>query len=199
MKVILIVLFCLMQNLGSESVVIDCSWPVIVKERFPTFEKRSKRFAEEGSGFSEENPEEGSGFQESIFVDTSGEIVQPKLGISGEKFVEALLVADYSMVRHFAGDDLETYLMTVMNMDEFTSDDGSADSLLKSFCKWQHLRNTEDDSDPLHHDIAILNVTCNTLGLAEVGSLCESASSCNINEDSGLTLAYTIAHEIAHK
>ena len=36
------------------------------------------------------------------------------------------------------------------------------------------------------------------MGLASLGSICDHERSCNINEDSGLTLALTIAHEIGH-
>ena len=33
-----------------------------------------------------------------------------------ERFIEAMVVADKSMVEHYRNDDLETYLLTVMNM-----------------------------------------------------------------------------------
>lgn len=36
-------------------------------------------------------------------------------------------------------------------------------------------------------------------GLSRVNGLCTKDKSCNVNEDSGLALAYTIAHEIGHK
>jgi len=36
-------------------------------------------------------------------------------------------------------------------------------------------------------------------GLSRVNGLCTKEKSCNVNEDSGLALAYTIAHEIGHK
>jgi hypothetical protein len=39
---------------------------------------------------------------------------------------------------------------------------------------------------------------CDTLGLASLGSICDKERSCNINEDTGLTTAFTIAHETAH-
>ena len=37
------------------------------------------------------------------------------------------------------------------------------------------------------------------LGLSQVNGLCTKDKSCNVNEDNGLNLAYTIAHEIGHK
>lgn len=40
---------------------------------------------------------------------------------------------------------------------------------------------------------------CDTLGFTPMGSICDPARSCNINEDTGLTVALTIAHEIGHK
>ena len=36
-------------------------------------------------------------------------------------------------------------------------------------------------------------------GLSQVNGLCTKDKSCNVNEDNGLNLAYTIAHEIGHK
>ena len=37
------------------------------------------------------------------------------------------------------------------------------------------------------------------LGLAELGTMCESRKSCAINEDNGLSTAFTIAHELGHQ
>jgi len=39
---------------------------------------------------------------------------------------------------------------------------------------------------------------CDTLGLAELGTMCDSASSCSIVQDNGLSAAFTIAHELGH-
>ena len=44
-----------------------------------------------------------------------------------------------------------------------------------------------------------LNEPCSTLGLAEVAGMCQSYRSCSVNEDTGLSLAYTVAHELGHK
>ncbi|XP_048460414.1 A disintegrin and metalloproteinase with thrombospondin motifs 12-like [Rhincodon typus] len=83
-----------------------------------------------------------------------------------------------------------------------------ADHTLSSFCKWQRNVNPKSDSTPHHHDIAILltrmdlcagmNRPCETLGLSHVSGMCQPLRSCNINEDSGLPVAFTIAHEIGH-
>src|SRR4029434_3450991 len=43
------------------------------------------------------------------------------------------------------------------------------------------------------------NQPCETLGLSPLSVMCKPHSSCNINEDSGLPLAFTIAHEIGHR
>ena len=40
---------------------------------------------------------------------------------------------------------------------------------------------------------------CGTLGLAQVSGMCQSEMSCNVNEDTGLALAYTVAHELGHR
>ncbi|XP_043536523.1 A disintegrin and metalloproteinase with thrombospondin motifs 12-like [Chiloscyllium plagiosum] len=83
-----------------------------------------------------------------------------------------------------------------------------ADHTLSSFCKWQRNVNPKSDSTPHHHDIAVLltrmdlcagmNRPCETLGLSHVSGMCQPLRNCNINEDSGLPVAFTIAHEIGH-
>ncbi|XP_072353423.1 A disintegrin and metalloproteinase with thrombospondin motifs 12-like [Scyliorhinus torazame] len=83
-----------------------------------------------------------------------------------------------------------------------------ADHTLSSFCKWQKNVNPKSDSTPNHHDVAVLltrmdicagmNRPCETLGLSHVSGMCQPLRSCNINEDSGLPVAFTIAHEIGH-
>ena len=44
-----------------------------------------------------------------------------------------------------------------------------------------------------------INEPCSTLGLAHVNGMCQPHRSCSVNEDSGLSLAYTVAHEMGHK
>ncbi|XP_056401344.1 A disintegrin and metalloproteinase with thrombospondin motifs 12 isoform X1 [Hyla sarda] len=83
-----------------------------------------------------------------------------------------------------------------------------ADQTLASFCKWQKSINPKSDSHPAHHDVAVLltrkdicagrNSPCETLGLSHLSGMCQPYRSCNINEDSGLPMAFTIAHEIGH-
>ncbi|XP_057704343.1 A disintegrin and metalloproteinase with thrombospondin motifs 7 isoform X2 [Corythoichthys intestinalis] len=83
-----------------------------------------------------------------------------------------------------------------------------ADNSLNSFCKWQKRLNMKGDEHPLHHDVAVLltrkdicasiNMPCETLGLSHVVGMCQSHRSCSINEDTGLPLAFTVAHELGH-
>ncbi|XP_053557160.1 A disintegrin and metalloproteinase with thrombospondin motifs 12 [Bombina bombina] len=83
-----------------------------------------------------------------------------------------------------------------------------ADQTLSSFCKWQKSINPKSDLHPAHHDVAVLltrkdicagkNVPCETLGLSHLSGMCQPFRSCNINEDSGLPVAFTIAHELGH-
>ncbi|XP_060763669.1 A disintegrin and metalloproteinase with thrombospondin motifs 7 [Neoarius graeffei] len=83
-----------------------------------------------------------------------------------------------------------------------------ADSTLTSFCSWQKNLNPQSDTHPVHHDIAVLitrkdicagkNQPCETLGLSHLSGMCQPHRSCNINEDSGLPVAFTIAHELGH-
>nr|XP_020831650.1 LOW QUALITY PROTEIN: A disintegrin and metalloproteinase with thrombospondin motifs 7 [Phascolarctos cinereus] len=83
-----------------------------------------------------------------------------------------------------------------------------ADNTLRSFCKWQKSINMKGDTHPMHHDVAVLltrrdlcaamNRPCETLGLSHVSGMCQPHRSCNINEDTGLPLAFTVAHELGH-
>uniref|UniRef100_A0A665UVS2 ADAM metallopeptidase with thrombospondin type 1 motif 7 n=1 Tax=Echeneis naucrates TaxID=173247 RepID=A0A665UVS2_ECHNA len=83
-----------------------------------------------------------------------------------------------------------------------------ADNSLNSFCKWQKKLNMKGDEHPLHHDVAVLltrkdicaaiNMPCETLGLSHVAGICQPHRSCSISEDTGLPLAFTVAHELGH-
>ncbi|KAL5022410.1 hypothetical protein ScPMuIL_001565 [Solemya velum] len=80
-----------------------------------------------------------------------------------------------------------------------------ADVTLNSFCQWQA---TLGEVGTKHHDHAVLltsldicayrNAPCDTLGFAPIKGMCHRLRSCSINEDTGLTTAFTIAHEIGH-
>ncbi|KAM6945166.1 A disintegrin and metalloproteinase with thrombospondin motifs 12-like [Lycodopsis pacificus] len=83
-----------------------------------------------------------------------------------------------------------------------------ADTTLSSFCAWQKNLNPQSDTHPAHHDVAVLvtrkdicagmNQPCETLGLSHLSGMCQPHRSCNINEDSGLPVAFTVAHELGH-
>uniref|UniRef100_A0A3Q2PM02 ADAM metallopeptidase with thrombospondin type 1 motif 7 n=1 Tax=Fundulus heteroclitus TaxID=8078 RepID=A0A3Q2PM02_FUNHE len=83
-----------------------------------------------------------------------------------------------------------------------------ADNSLSSFCKWQKKLNMKGDEHPLHHDVAVLltrkdicaaiNMPCETLGLSHVAGMCQPHRSCSISEDTGLPMAFTVAHELGH-
>ena len=88
------------------------------------------------------------------------------------------------------------------------------------------MHNYLGDEHPLHHDTAILltrvdlcrsradmlhyineisaskrkstKSSCETIGLAQFGQICDPESSCAVVEDNGLSTAFTIAHELGH-
>uniref|UniRef100_A0A8C5S6P5 A disintegrin and metalloproteinase with thrombospondin motifs 18 n=1 Tax=Laticauda laticaudata TaxID=8630 RepID=A0A8C5S6P5_LATLA len=80
-----------------------------------------------------------------------------------------------------------------------------ADQSLNSFCQWQ---SALVGTNGKRHDHAILltgfdicswkNEPCDTLGFAPISGMCSKYRSCTINEDTGLGLAFTIAHESGH-
>uniref|UniRef100_A0AC35GT07 Peptidase M12B domain-containing protein n=1 Tax=Panagrolaimus sp. PS1159 TaxID=55785 RepID=A0AC35GT07_9BILA len=82
-----------------------------------------------------------------------------------------------------------------------------AQETLQQFCAWQQNYNDRNDDAISHHDVAILLTRhdicrathkCDTLGLAELGTMCDAQRSCAIIEDNGLSAAFTIAHELGH-
>ncbi|XP_055504807.1 A disintegrin and metalloproteinase with thrombospondin motifs 18 [Leucoraja erinacea] len=80
-----------------------------------------------------------------------------------------------------------------------------ADQSLNSFCQWQSRLVGKNGK---RHDHAVLltgldicswkNEPCDTLGFAPISGMCSKYRSCTINEDTGLGLAFTIAHESGH-
>ncbi|XP_054444611.1 A disintegrin and metalloproteinase with thrombospondin motifs 7 [Pteronotus mesoamericanus] len=155
--------------------------------------------------------------------------------VSKERWVETLVVADAKMVEYHGQPQVESYVLTIMNIVAGIFHDPSignpihitvvrlvlledeeedlkvthhADNTLRSFCKWQRSINMKGDSHPLHHDTALLltrkdlcasmNQPCETLGLSHVGGMCQPYRSCSISEDTGLPLAFTVAHELGH-
>ncbi|XP_077291043.1 ADAM metallopeptidase with thrombospondin type 1 motif B [Arctopsyche grandis] len=109
---------------------------------------------------------------------------QPR-SVSRPRHVEVLLVADSSMTEFHQKGNVETYLLTIMNMvsslyldptignfinvvvvkiilleDQHAGPQlnitTNADTTLANFCRWQRDLNPADDSHPNHHDVAIL-------------------------------------------
>uniref|UniRef100_A0A8C4N9N0 ADAM metallopeptidase with thrombospondin type 1 motif, 15a n=1 Tax=Eptatretus burgeri TaxID=7764 RepID=A0A8C4N9N0_EPTBU len=151
---------------------------------------------------------------------------------SKARFVEILVVADESMVRHH-GNDLEHYLLTLMGIaarlyrhpslqnavrlvvvrllilgvkDKGPKVSSNAALTLRTFCSWQKRLNRAADKHVEHFDTAVLFTkkdlcgthTCDTLGMADVGTMCDPRRSCSVIEDDGLPAAYTTAHELGH-
>ncbi|KAL7838158.1 hypothetical protein AOLI_G00265620 [Acnodon oligacanthus] len=77
---------------------------------------------------------------------------------------------------------------------------------LRNFCTWQKKMNKNSDKHPEYWDTAILFTkqdlcgasTCDTLGMADVGTMCDPKRSCSVIEDDGLPSAFTTAHELGH-
>ncbi|KAJ6662456.1 hypothetical protein lerEdw1_011869 [Lerista edwardsae] len=77
---------------------------------------------------------------------------------------------------------------------------------LRNFCNWQKQHNPQSDRHAEHYDTAILFTrqdlcgakTCDTLGMADVGTVCDPNRSCSVIEDDGLQAAFTTTHELGH-
>ncbi|NWI55525.1 ATS4 metalloproteinase, partial [Calyptomena viridis] len=80
----------------------------------------------------------------------------------------------------------------------------NATETLRNFCQWQSGLNVPDEDSPQHFDTAVLFTrqdlcgasTCATLGMADVGTVCDPERSCAIVEDDGLQVAFTVTHEL---
>ncbi|TTA54982.1 A disintegrin and metalloproteinase with thrombospondin motifs 7 [Bagarius yarrelli] len=134
--------------------------------------------------------------------------------ISREKWVETLVVADPKMVEYYGKNGVESYVLSVMNIVAGLFLDPSIGNSINIVIvrlilleQDEHL-NIKGDEHPVHHDVAVLltrkdicastNKPCETLGLSHVAGMCQPHRSCSINEDTGLPLAFTIAHELGH-
>uniref|UniRef100_A0A8C3AK86 ADAM metallopeptidase with thrombospondin type 1 motif 20 n=1 Tax=Cyclopterus lumpus TaxID=8103 RepID=A0A8C3AK86_CYCLU len=98
-------------------------------------------------------------------------------------------------------------LVIVHNEQEGPTVSFNAATTLHNFCVWQQTQNFKDDSHPSHHDTALLITRedicrakdkCDTLGLAELGTMCDQFRSCSISEENGISASFTIAHELGH-
>ncbi|XP_034031983.1 A disintegrin and metalloproteinase with thrombospondin motifs 20 [Thalassophryne amazonica] len=98
-------------------------------------------------------------------------------------------------------------LVIIHNEQEGPTVSFNAATTLHNFCVWQQSQNVQDDSHPSHHDTALLITRedicrakdkCDTLGLAELGTMCDPNRSCSISEENGISASFTIAHELGH-
>uniref|UniRef100_A0A8C8E2W4 ADAM metallopeptidase with thrombospondin type 1 motif 7 n=1 Tax=Oryzias sinensis TaxID=183150 RepID=A0A8C8E2W4_9TELE len=137
--------------------------------------------------------------------------------VSREKWVETLVVADPKMVDYHGSKNVESYVLAVMNIvrlwDEMGIDDQmtlrgefdlSEEELrivnltLSSISIWG-LSNQLSIISLQRKDIcATINTPCETLGLSHVAGMCQPHRSCSISEDTGLPMAFTVAHELGH-
>ncbi|CAL8336148.1 unnamed protein product [Boreogadus saida] len=77
---------------------------------------------------------------------------------------------------------------------------------LLNFCSWQQRFNPPSHRHPEHYDTALLFTredicgyqSCETVGVADVGTMCDPKRSCFVVEDDGLQAAFTVAHELGH-
>uniref|UniRef100_A0A3B3VKF8 ADAM metallopeptidase with thrombospondin type 1 motif 7 n=1 Tax=Poecilia latipinna TaxID=48699 RepID=A0A3B3VKF8_9TELE len=129
----------------------------------------------------------------------------------GSKAVEDYVLAVMNIVRGCFGNAINVVVVRLILLEQDEEDlkiTHHADNSLNSFCKWQKKLNMKGDEHPLHHDVAVLltrkdicaaiNMPCETLGLSHVAGMCQPHRSCSISEDTGLPMAFTVAHELGH-
>ncbi|XP_038060636.1 A disintegrin and metalloproteinase with thrombospondin motifs 9-like [Patiria miniata] len=108
------------------------------------------------------------------------------------------------------GNDINIVLVKLLVLrreEENLSITSDAPQTLRNFCAWQQDQNQKEESHPHHYDTAVLITKedicrsafdCDTLGLAELGTMCDPFRSCSIVQDNGLSAAFTMAHEVGH-
>uniref|UniRef100_A0A8C8TWN7 A disintegrin and metalloproteinase with thrombospondin motifs 7 n=1 Tax=Peromyscus maniculatus bairdii TaxID=230844 RepID=A0A8C8TWN7_PERMB len=113
--------------------------------------------------------------------------------VSKEKWVETLVVADAKMVEYHGQPQVESYVLTIMNMVAGLFHDPSIGNPIHITIV--RLILLEDEEKDL---CAAMNHPCETLGLSHVAGMCHPHLSCSVSEDTGLPLAFTVAHELGH-
>ncbi|XP_043934338.1 A disintegrin and metalloproteinase with thrombospondin motifs 17 isoform X2 [Protopterus annectens] len=112
-----------------------------------------------------------------------------------------------------------TKLVLLHNRPEKLSITHHGERSLQSFCHWQHeeygggkyLGNNQvpggkDDATPVDTAVFVTRTDfcvhkdepCDTVGIAYLGGVCSAKRKCVLAEDNGLSLAFTIAHELGH-
>ncbi|XP_072277315.1 A disintegrin and metalloproteinase with thrombospondin motifs 9 [Pyxicephalus adspersus] len=110
--------------------------------------------------------------------------------LSYPRYVEVMVVADNRMVEYH-GANLQHYVLTLMSIVASIYKDPSIGNLINiAIVKLAVIHDEQD--------ICRAYNKCDTLGLAELGTVCDPYRSCSISEDNGLSTAFTIAHELGH-
>ncbi|CAM9761079.1 unnamed protein product [Lampetra fluviatilis] len=133
-----------------------------------------------------------------------------------EHLLTVLSAADGLLRRASLGSPVRLTLarVVVASGDKAGSGDGqtrlevssNAAMALRDFCKWQLQLNRRGEDHPERHDTAVLFTRkdlcgaqgCETLGMADVGTVCDPERSCAVVEDDGLQSAFTVTHELGH-
>ncbi|XP_061753596.1 A disintegrin and metalloproteinase with thrombospondin motifs 15-like [Nerophis ophidion] len=97
-------------------------------------------------------------------------------------------------------------IVIIFEVDKGPKVSSNAAMSLRNFCTWQKKMNKHNDKHAEYWDTAILFTrqdlcgasTCDTLGMADVGTMCDPKRSCSVIEDDGLPSAFTTAHELGH-
>uniref|UniRef100_A0A3B3XIQ3 ADAMTS cysteine-rich domain-containing protein n=1 Tax=Poecilia mexicana TaxID=48701 RepID=A0A3B3XIQ3_9TELE len=116
--------------------------------------------------------------------------------VSEPRFIETLAVADSTMT-HFYGDEIKVRRREIT--PSFTVN-SSILSLLNLASPRLDFLITYPQLDLNFSAVSLQDIcgqkSCDTLGVADVGTMCDPKRSCSVIEDNGLQAAFTAAHEL---
>ncbi|CAE1255074.1 ADAMTS3 [Acanthosepion pharaonis] len=148
--------------------------------------------------------------------------------IPSKYFLEVLLVTDNTIINFHGKDNVQQYLLAMINimnavyqhpslgikievvlkrvviLDERDSrdiiDESNAQTTLDRFCLWSNNFYAKNKEKESNYDISIFLTRRNIgpAGYAPVTGMCRPHRSCSINRDDGLTSGFIVAHEAAH-
>ncbi|XP_078388307.1 A disintegrin and metalloproteinase with thrombospondin motifs 8-like [Cetorhinus maximus] len=194
---------------GAQGEAESCAVSALAQPNWPVGERSDPRPGQQPAGARSKRFVSEARYIETMLVaDVS------MLSFHGEGLQHYLLTLMAVVSRLYKEPSIRNLVNVVVVKVLLIEDEGEGPSVssnagltLRNFCNWQLDYNQPSDRHPEHFDTAILftrqdicgHLSCNTLGVADTGTMCDTSRSCAVIEDDGLQAAYTVAHELGHE